>query len=67
MIYFFFINKYCNDFLKTNLQFFLINCIYKVNCYKLLLIIINEITFFNILFYVTFCFFIAKKKSYLNI
>ena len=63
MIHFFFINKHCDDFLKTNSQILLMNCIYKMNCYKLLLMIINEITFFNISFYVVFYFFIAEKEK----
>ena len=63
MIHLFFINKHCDNFLKVNLQIFLMNCIYKMNYYKLLLMIINEIIFFNILFYVVFCFFIAEKEK----
>ena len=34
------------------------NCIYEINYYKLLLIIVNKVTFFNILFYITFYFFL---------
>ena len=39
------------------------NCIYKTNHYKLFLMIINEVTLFNITFYITFYFLIAKKEK----
>ena len=63
MIHFFFVNKHCDNFLKMNLQIFSMNCIYKTNCYKLLLMIINKITSFNISFYIVFCFFIVEKEE----
>ena len=63
MTHLFFINKHCDNLLKTNSQILSMNCIYKMNCYKLLLMIINEITFLNISFYIVFCFFIAEKEK----
>ena len=63
MTHFFFINKHCNNLLKINSQILSMNCIYKTNHYKLLLMIINEITSLNILFYIAFCFFITEKEK----
>ena len=63
MIHLFFINKHCDNLLKANLQVFSMNCIYKMNHYKLLLMIISEITPLNISFYIAFCFFIAEKEK----
>ena len=40
------------------------NYTYKINKYKILLLIIIEITFLNIIFYVNFCF--MKKEHYNN-
>ena len=65
MMHFFFVNKHCNNLVKMNLQILLMNCIYKMNCYKLSLMIISEVMSFNITFYVTFCFFIVEKKNYI--
>ncbi len=39
------------------------NCIYKINWYKIFLLIINEIIILNIIFYVEFIFLIDKHMK----
>ena len=46
--------------LRENHKILLINCIYKINKYKILLLIIIEVISLNIIFYINFCF--MKKK-----
>ena len=46
--------------LRENHEILLINCIYKINKYKMLLLIIIEVISLNIIFYVNFCF--MKEK-----
>jgi len=41
---------------KINLKILIMNCIYKINRYKLLLFIIFKITALNISFYIVFIF-----------
>lgn len=49
--------------LKNNSKMLLINCIYKINKYKFLfLIIVGHITL-NITFYVEFAFVVKKQKK----
>jgi hypothetical protein len=43
-------------------EIILMNCIYKINKYKMLLLIIIEIIVLNIIFYAAFCF--MKDKNY---
>ena len=54
--YFFFISKCMQLLLIKYYKMLIINCIYKINKYKILLLIIIEIIFSNIIFYVEFCF-----------
>ncbi len=49
--------------LKRNSEILIMNCIYKINRYKMLLLIIIEIIALNIFFFVNFYFMIAKKTS----
>jgi len=42
--------------LRKNLEMLIINCIYKTNKYKILLLIIIEVTYLNISFFIIFCF-----------
>ena len=52
--------------LCKNLKILIINCIYKTNKYKILLLTICEITFVSITFIVNFVFLNKKIKSYYN-
>jgi len=47
-----------------NINFLIMNCIYKTNKYKMSLFIIIEIIVLNIIFYVAFCF--IKSENYNN-
>ncbi len=49
--------------LKRNSEILIMNCIYKINRYKMLLLIIIEIIALNIFFFIDFCFMTAKKIS----
>ncbi len=49
--------------LKRNNEIFIMNCIYKINRYKMLLLIIIKIIVLNIFFFVNFYFMTAKKIS----
>lgn len=48
--------------LKYNYKIFIIDTIYKINKYKIFLIIINRITLLNISYYVVFIF-VSKKTN----
>jgi len=50
--------------LCLNIKILIINCIYKINKYKIFLFIIIEIIVLNIIFYVEFYF--IKGKNYNN-
>ncbi len=52
----FFIKKISKKLLKTNLKILIMNFIYKINRYKLLLLIIFEVIALNISFYIVFDF-----------
>ena len=54
--YFFFIFKVSQKLFRENLEIILMNCIYKINKYKMPLLIFIEIIFLNISFYAGFCF-----------
>ena len=49
-------------FFRENHEILLMNCTYKINKYKMSLLIIIEIIFLNIIFYVDFCF--MKEKHH---
>ena len=51
-------------FFHENHEVLLLNYIYKINKFKMLLLIIIEIIFLNIIFYVDLCF--IKKECYNN-
>ena len=59
----FFSQLSCSDLLKLNSEILFINCTYKTNRYKILLLIIIEVTLLNIIFYVEFCFMSAEKTA----
>ena len=52
-----------SNLLKLNSKILLINCTYKTNCYKMLLLIIVEVISLNIIFYIEFYFMSAKKTA----
>ena len=54
--YFFFISEASQKLLRENFEIILINCIYKINKYKMSLLIFLEVNFLNINFYANFCF-----------
>ncbi len=49
--------------LKCNSKILIMNCIYKINHYKMSLLIIIEITALNIFFFVEFCFMKVEKTA----
>ena len=53
----------CQKILKFNNEILIMNCIYKINWYKIFLLIINEIIILNIIFYVEFIFLIDKHMK----
>ena len=48
--------------LRENFEILIMNCIYKINKYKMLLLIIIDVTSLNIFYYVVFCF--MKGESF---
>jgi len=58
----FFILKCMQKLLRLNMKILIMNCTYKTNKYKMLLLIIIKIIVLNIIFYVAFCF--IKDESY---
>ena len=54
--YLFWINKISMNIFKTNDEIIILDCTYKTNRYNIFLIILIEITYFNILFYFDMCF-----------
>ena len=58
----FFTSKCMQKLLHENFKILIMNCIYKINKYKILLLIIINITSLNIFYYVIFCF--MKDKSF---
>ncbi len=49
--------------LKRNSEILIMNCIYKINRYKMSLLIITEVTALNTSFFVEFCFMEAEKTA----
>lgn len=58
----FFTSKCMQKLLHENFKILIMNCIYKINKYKMLLLIIINITSLNIFYYIIFCF--MKDKSF---
>jgi hypothetical protein len=52
----FFVKETSEIVLKINYKILIMNCIYKINRYKLSFLIINEQIAMHIIFYLTFCF-----------
>ena len=62
----FFVNKIIlENFLIKNFEILIMNCIYKINRYKMFPLIIVDETILNITFYVAFAFLIDKTKKIL--
>jgi hypothetical protein len=59
----FFVKRTSQEVLKRNYEVLVMNCIYKINKYKMSLLIICDQTKLHINFYVVFCFMIKKKMS----
>ena len=54
--YFFFINKISKKIFIINDEILILDYIYKINRYKMLFIIVIEIIYLNIIFYIDMCF-----------
>ena len=52
----FFINTFFKKMFEENDEIFIVNCIYKINRYRILLFILFEITNINIFYYANFVF-----------
>ncbi len=59
----FFSRSSCCDMLTCNSEILIMNCIYKINCYKMSLLIIIEVIALNIFFFVEFCFMTVEKTA----
>ncbi len=59
----FFIKESCQFILKINHEVLVLDCTYKINRYKMSLLIISDQTKLHINFYVAFCFMSRKKMS----
>ncbi len=59
----FFAKKSSQSILKINYEVFIMNCIYKINRYKMSLMIIFDQTVLHKTFYVVFCFMTKKKQN----
>jgi len=53
----------CHDMLICNSKILIMNCIYKINHYKMLLLIIIKVITLNIFFFVEFCFMTVEKTA----
>ena len=60
----FFINKQIIKALCKNSEILIMNCIYKINKYKMLLLIIIEHIIIDFIFIINFVFLIKKIASY---
>ncbi len=58
----FFTSKCMQKLLCENFKILIMNCIYKINKYKMLLLIIIDVTSLNIFYYIVFCF--MKDESF---
>jgi histone-lysine N-methyltransferase SETD2 len=59
----FFVKKTFQEVLKRNYEILMMNCTYKINKYKMSLLMICEQTKLHINFYLVFCFMIKKKMN----
>jgi hypothetical protein len=59
----FFAKKSSQSILKINYEVLIMNCIYKINRYKMSLMIIFDQTVLHKTFYVVFCFMTKKKQN----
>jgi hypothetical protein len=59
----FFNKESSQSLLKKNFEIFIMNCIYKINKYKMFLLIISDQTTLHINFYVTFCFMTTPRND----
>ena len=59
----FFVKGTSQNLLKTNSEIIVMNCIYKINRYKMLLLIISAQTALHTNFYVIFCFMIKERAN----
>ncbi len=65
VIHLFFIKNIFKQMLKINWEMLIINCIYKINRYKLSLLVITGMIALNTNFYITFAFILNKTtKNY---
>ena len=60
----FFNRVFSQKMLKLNSEILIMNCTYKINIYKMSLLIITKQTAINIIFYVTFVFFSQKNEIF---
>ena len=60
---FFFAKNFFQNIIKLNSKIYLINCIYKINRYRMSLCIIIDVTSLNIIFYVVFCFLFNERMQ----
>ncbi len=63
VIHLFFVEKHISKFLKNNWKILLMNCIYKINKYKLSLLVIVDHTSLSTIFYVDFAFLTRKTEK----
>ncbi len=63
VIHLFFVEKYIFELLKNNWKVLLMNCIYKINKYKLSLLVIVDHISLSTTFYVDFAFLTKEKKK----
>ena len=63
IINFFFIRDICQQILKSNFEVLVMNCIYKINRFKMPLLVISDQTTLHTSFYVTFCFQMKERTE----
>ena len=63
IIHFFFVKDIQQSLLKKNHEILIMNCIYKINKYRMFLFIISNQTAMTIYFYVVFCFIVKETNS----
>ena len=60
----FFVNKIIKKVLCKNFKILIINCIYKINKYKISMFVIIKIIALKFSFYINFAFFKKKKVEF---
>ncbi len=63
MSYLFFFKGSSQEILRFNFEVLIMNCIYKTNKYKMLLMIVFNQIALHKTFYVAFCFMIKEKQN----